>query len=289
MKKVFYFIASISILTNCGTKQIVVEDCIESSQWSSFLNTADLRYEKYVSTVSGSPVITSLKLNSKVIDLSEPEIKTINNGTFSAYKNVIDVNSEDLITYDIDIKDVLRSEKAGSGSNIFYNNFNYIFSMVMFPENYQINFNNEFGYSFITFKSLNLELNDFYWLDGFFDSPQPLNVNNDNVRLTLKQNQTYYNCLNLPSRYQSSPVLSVNSNEIKNVSPIIPNGIYYIGFTLSKYSISNQTFNPNVDYSRLNNDDLLKTSFIKINFINKQKSNNICLEKINRNYSYVLR
>lgn len=306
MKKILCVIAVISLLVNCGPKQIVVDDCISSSQWSSFLKTSDLTSQEYTSTVSGAPKIVSLKLNNTNIPLADIETKTINNGTFDSYKNAIEVNSEDILTYDLDISDIYRFEANNSGSSTYYYNYNYYFHMVMFPENQYYSNNNDYYYNpndFSSFKCENLELSNFNFGSSSTYTSTPNAIKNDNIKMSIKQNQYFYNCPNLPNRnnpnvnYDDPYLYNYQSNNIRNVNQNIQDGVYYVGFILSKDDISSYGYNGynynnsnySYGYSRLNKEDAFKTTFIKINFKNKPKENNICVDKIRNSYNFVLR
>lgn len=297
MKKLFYFSLLISTLIGCGTKQIVVDDCISSSQWTSFLNTSDLSYETYNNTVSGPPVITGVKLNGTNVALTDTETKTINNGTFVSYKNAIDVSSEDVITYNLDIKDIYRFEAYLSSSSSQYYNYNYKLHMVMFPENnYTTNYNS-YGNTQQKFKCVNLNLESFIWGSGSSYTSQPNTITDDNVRMNIKQNQNYFNCLELPIiRNNNNFNYNYNtysSSNIRRPTQNLSDGIYYVGFILSQNDISNYTYNSNynyynTDYSRLNSSSSEETIFLKINYKNKPKENNICVDKNLDNYYYLI-
>lgn len=301
MKKIFYFSLLISILIGCGTKQIVVDDCISSSQWASFLNTSDLTYQKYTNTASGPPVISGVKLNGTNVSLADTETKTINNGTFVTYKNAIEVSSEDVITYNLDIIDIYKFEAYLSSSSSQYYNYNNKLHMVMFPENYYSanNYSSNGNYD-RKFKCVNLNLENFIWDNGSSYTSQPNTITNDNVKMNIKQNQNYYTCSNLPSistNYNNNNYNynynTYSNNNIRRPIQNIPDGIYYVGFILCKEDISYYSYNSsynyyNTDYSRLNNSSSEKTIFIKINYKNKPKDNNICVDKNNYSYGYIL-
>lgn len=305
MKKIFYFSLLISTIIGCGTKQIVVDDCISSSQWASFLNTSDLTYQKYNNTVSGPPVISGVKLNGTNVSLADTETKTINNGTFVAYKTAIEVSSEDIISYNLDIIDIYKFEAYLSSSSSQYYNYNYKLHMVMFPENYYSsnNYSSNSNYD-RKFKCVNLNLENFIWDNGSSYTSQPNTITDDNVKMNIKQNQNYFNCLELPNNRNNNVNYNYNYNtysngNIRRPTQNIPDGIYYVGFILSKEDISNyiynsnssysnNTYNYNTSYSRLNSSSAEKTIFLKINYKNKPKDNNICVDKNNYSYGYIL-